>query len=193
MEIGETVHVTTRRSWRAWLAKHHATRREVWLIYYKQVSGKPRVAYGDAVEEALCFGWIDSTVKTIDAERYAQRFTPRKKGSNWSGPNLDRVQRLVANGLMTPAGAAHLPSAKSARVFRAEHVKRTTATTIAPRDLAVALRANSNAAALWRNLAPGYRRLYVRRITEAKRPETRARRVADTVARLARGARRPLP
>ena len=95
MDIGETVQVTTRAAWRAWLERHHATAREIWFIYNKKASGKPSVAYGDAVEEALCYGWIDSTVKTLDPHRYAQRFTPRKAGSNWSAPNLERVARLV--------------------------------------------------------------------------------------------------
>ncbi|MEA3245871.1 MAG: YdeI/OmpD-associated family protein [Gemmatimonadota bacterium] len=192
MVITETIHAATRRAWRAWLAKHHATKREVWLVYYKQGSGKQRVAYNDAVEEALCFGWIDSTVKTIDIHRYAQRFTPRKKGSNWSGPNLDRVKRLVAAGRMTPAGAAHLPSARAATAFRKKHVHRTTAPTTAPRDLAAALRANARAAAFWKSLAPGYRRLYVRWITEAKRADTRARRVPAAITLLARGQKQPM-
>ncbi len=192
MEITATVYAPTRRAWRAWLAKHHASGREVWLIYWKKSSGKPSVSYNDAVEEALCFGWIDSTVRRMDDERYAQRFTPRKKGSNWSAPNLARVDRLVAKGLMTPAGAVHIPSARARKAYLAQHQRRLTATTVAPRDLAAALRKNAAAAAQWKALAPGYRRLYVRRINEARRPDTRARRVADTVARLARGERRPM-
>lgn len=192
MQITETLYARTRRAWRAWLAKHHATKREIWLVYYKQASGKPRVAYGDAVEEALCYGWIDSTVKTIDANRYAQRFTPRKAGSNWSAPNIDRVARLVAAGRMTPAGAVHLPSAHATTKFRKQHARRTTSPTSAPRDLVTALRANPIAAAFWKALAPGYRRLYVRWITEAKRRETRARRLAEAVRRLARGRKLPM-
>lgn len=192
MDITETVSVGTRGEWRAWLAEHHATRREIWLVYYKRASGKPRVEYGDAVEEALCYGWIDSTVKPMDAERYAQRFTPRKRGSNWSQSNLDRVKRLIADGLMMPAGAAHLPSTRAAKAYRAKHEKRLTGSTTAPRDLAAALRRNAKAAAHWRVLTPGYKRIYVRWIGEAKRVETRARRVAGTVSRLARGVKHPM-
>ena len=192
MEITETLDVRTRAAWRAWLAKHHAAKREIWLVYHKKGSGKPRVAYGDAVEEALCYGWIDSTVKTIDAARYAQRFTPRKKGSNWSTPNLIRVKRLVASGLMTPAGAVHLPSAQAAKQYHAEHSKRVTASTVAPRDFSAALKENASAARQWRVLTAGYRRLYVRWITEARRPETRARRVALSVRRLAKGIKHTL-
>jgi uncharacterized protein YdeI (YjbR/CyaY-like superfamily) len=135
MEVTETVYVSTRAAWRAWLKRHHASQKVVWLIYYKKGSGKPRVEYADAVEEALCFGWIDSTTKTLDAERYVQRFTPRKKGSNWSGPNLERIKRLVAAGQMTPAGAVHLPSARAAKEYQKQHDARTTAPTRAPKEL----------------------------------------------------------
>jgi uncharacterized protein YdeI (YjbR/CyaY-like superfamily) len=191
MLVTETVYLPTRRQWRAWLARHHAKKTEIWFIFYKKASGKPSVPYAEAVEEALCYGWIDATVKTLDTDRYVQRFSPRKKGSNWSAPNLDRVKRLIAAGLMTPAGAVHVPSARAAKVFRAQHTHRTTATTIAPRDLSTALRANVKAAAFWKALTPGYKRLYVRMINDAKRPETRAKRIKDTVARLARGVKHP--
>lgn len=192
MEITETVSVGTRAAWRAWLRRHHATKREIWLIYHKKGSGTPRVEYGDAVEEALCFGWIDTTVKTLDAARYAQRFTPRKAGSNWSRPNLDRVKRLVAAGLMTPAGAVHLPSASAERAYRAKHELRISGTTVAPRDLSAALRANAKAVALWKVLTPGYKRLYIRWITDAKRAETRAKRVGAAVSKLAAGNKHPM-
>lgn len=192
MEITETVYARSRATWRTWLARHHASRREIWLIYYKLGTGTPSVAYGEAVEEALCFGWIDTTVKAIDADRYAQRFTPRKPGSNWSAPNLIRAKRLVASGLMTPAGAAHLPSPEKATAFRAKHQKRLTGTTIAPRDLARALRTNARAAARWKALTPGYKRLFVRWIGDAKQPATRAKRIATTVSRLARGQKHPM-
>lgn len=191
MKITDSIYLPTRASWRAWLKRHHKTKREIWLIYYKRGSGKPRVEYAEAVEEALCFGWIDSTLKPMDAHRYAQRFTPRKRGSNWSTPNLIRVKKLVAAGLMTPAGAVHLPSAREARAFHRKHRRRLTAPTWAPSDLARALRANANAAAAWKALAPGYRRLFVRWITDAKQPETRARRVKVAVTKLARRLKHP--
>jgi uncharacterized protein YdeI (YjbR/CyaY-like superfamily) len=150
------------------------------------------VSYGEAVEEALCFGWIDSTTKTIDEARYVQRFTPRKAGSNWSAPNLERVRRLVAAGLMTPAGAVHLPGARAAKAFLAKHRRRLTGATTAPPVLARALRANAKARAHWAVLTPGYRRLFVRWITDAKREETRAKRAAAAVDRLARGLKHPM-
>lgn len=192
MEITETVYVPTRTGWRAWLRKHHKTKTEIWLLFYKKATGKPRVEYAHAVEEALCYGWIDTTVKTLDAESYVQRFTPRKKGSNWSMPNLIRVKRLVAEGLMAPAGAVHLPSKAEAKMHLAKHKGRLTAPTTAPKDLAAALRKNAKATAFWKVLAPSYRRLYVRMIIEAKLAETRAKRVVRTVDFLAKGIKHAL-
>ena len=104
MQITKTLYVIERDEWRAWLAKHHDTEKDIWLIYYKKQSGEPRIPYNDAVEEALCFGWIDSIVKGIDENKYAQRFSPRKKGSNWSEMNRVRMRRLIEQGTMTPAG-----------------------------------------------------------------------------------------
>ena len=106
MKIGKTVYVKNRQEWRRWLAKHGKTAREIWLIYYKKGSGKPRIPYNDAVDEALCFGWIDSTLKPIDERKYAQRFSPRKQTSKLSDMNRERVRRLIKTGRMTKAGLA---------------------------------------------------------------------------------------
>ncbi len=104
MEIGKTLYVTKRKDWRAWLKKHHATEKDIWLIYYKKDSGKPRISYNESVEEALCYGWIDSIVKGIDSEKFAQRFSPRKPTSNLSQPNKERILHLIAQKKMTKAG-----------------------------------------------------------------------------------------
>src|SRR5918992_6386370 len=109
MKISKKLYVTNRDEWRAWLEKNHATEREVWLIYYKKHTGKPRIPYDDAVEEALCFGWIDSIVKTLDGDRYMQKFTPRTNVGKWSRLNLERVKKLLHEGRMTEAGRAKLP------------------------------------------------------------------------------------
>lgn len=106
MEIGKTLYVTNRKAFRAWLKQYHKTETEIWLIFYKKSSGKPRLPYADAVEEALCYGWIDSIVKTIDDEKYVQRFSPRKKNSVLSGLNKERVIRLIKQKKMTAAGLA---------------------------------------------------------------------------------------
>ena len=106
MKLGKTLRVTNRKAWRTWLSQHHNKEREIWLVYAKQHTGKPRIAYIDAVEEALCFGWIDSTAKRIDENFYAQRFSPRKSTNQWSQQNIERVRRLVKLRKMTPAGLA---------------------------------------------------------------------------------------
>ena len=104
MKLGNTFYVTNRKAWRAWLAKNHASEKEIWLIYYKKHSGKPRIPYNDAVEEALCYGWIDSIIKRIDDERTAQRFSPRRPKSFLSETNKERVRRLVKAKKMTRFG-----------------------------------------------------------------------------------------
>ena len=105
MEIGETLYVTTRRQWRAWLRTYHARKKEIWLIYYKKNSGKARIPYKDSVEEALCYGWIDSIAKPIDDYKYAQRFSPRRKDSKYlSETNRVRVKRLIKQKKMTAVG-----------------------------------------------------------------------------------------
>lgn len=110
MEVGETLLFTTRDEWRDWLTQHHDEYREIWLIYYKKTSGKTGISYEEAVEEALCFGWIDGAIKGIDKETYAGRFTPRRAKSPWSDSNRERVARLLTDGRMTEAGLAVLPS-----------------------------------------------------------------------------------
>jgi uncharacterized protein YdeI (YjbR/CyaY-like superfamily) len=95
MEITKTLHVTDRKKWRAWLHKHYKSEKEIWLVYYKKATGKPRIEYNDAVEEALCFGWIDSTLKTLDKDRNAQRFSPRKPKSKYSPANKERLRKLL--------------------------------------------------------------------------------------------------
>ncbi|HZQ08079.1 MAG TPA: hypothetical protein VFD70_15960, partial [Anaerolineae bacterium] len=119
MKISKTLYVTNRKQWRAWLAKHHKTEPEIWLIYYRKASGKPRIPYNDAVEEALCYGWIDSTNKTLDKDRLVQRFSPRRQGSKLSPMNMERVRRLIAAKKMTRAGlesiGQHLEKGKATK------------------------------------------------------------------------------
>jgi len=104
MEIGETLYVSTRRQWRSWLATNHASAKEIWLVYFKKHAGKPSIPYNDAVEEALCFGWIDSILKFLDHDRTVQRYTPRQKNSNLSEMNKERVRRMMELGKMTAVG-----------------------------------------------------------------------------------------
>ncbi len=108
MKITKKLYVHKIKDWRAWLGKNHAKTREVWLVYYKKDSGKPRLSYNDAVDEALCFGWIDSTVKAIDQDSFCQRFSPRRKGSPCSEMNKYRAIRLIREKRMKPAGLTAL-------------------------------------------------------------------------------------
>ena len=105
----KTIYLPDRRKWRAWLRKNYKSSSGVWLVYYKKESGKPRIPYNDAVEEALCFGWIDSTVKSIDDKRFAQRFSPRNPKSAYSPANQERLRKLVAAGKVAKSVRASLP------------------------------------------------------------------------------------
>ncbi|MBI5943098.1 MAG: hypothetical protein HY864_01910 [Chloroflexi bacterium] len=109
MEIGETVYVTTREEFREWLEQNHKFKKEIWLIQYKKVTKKPSIPYADAVEEAICFGWIDGFEKGMDGDRYATRFTRRRPKSNWTETNIERARRMREEGKMTEAGRATLP------------------------------------------------------------------------------------
>src|SRR5688572_6378674 len=119
----KTLYVTSREEWRAWLTKHYQTESEIWLIYYKKHTGKPRISYDDAVEEALCFGWVDSIVKKIDDEAFAQKFTPRRDTSKWSEINIKRVRKLIREGRMTEAGRAKIDHAILSKERQAKQSK----------------------------------------------------------------------
>lgn len=104
MKIGKTLYLTNRKQWRKWLAKNHVKAKEIWLIYYNKASGKPRIPYNDAVEEALCYGWIDSIIKKMDDERFVQRFSPRRPTSILSEMNRERIHRMIKERKMTSFG-----------------------------------------------------------------------------------------
>lgn len=179
----ERLYAASRGQWREWLAKNHKTKKEVWLIYYKKHTGKPRVPYNDAVEEAICFGWIDSTVKKLDEEKYAQKFTPRSVKSNWSQLNIQRAKRMIEIGRMTKAGLVRCQDAikNSREELRDKPPKKRL--TIPP-YLKEALSANKKVWQNFCNLAPSYQRLYIRWITEAKKGETRKRRLKEAMTLL---------
>lgn len=110
MDIGETLYVTSPTAFRRWLRDNHDRKAEIWLIQYKVRTGKASIDYARAVEEAICFGWVDGFVKSMDAERYATRFTPRRAKSHWSNSNMERAKSLISQGKMTEAGRAKLPA-----------------------------------------------------------------------------------
>lgn len=100
----ETIYVKDRKELRSWFKKNHDSKKEIWLIYYKKITGKPRIPYNDAVEEAICFGWIDGKVKNIDSEKYIQRYTPRRSKSQWSALNIERAKKMIEEKKMTKWG-----------------------------------------------------------------------------------------
>jgi uncharacterized protein YdeI (YjbR/CyaY-like superfamily) len=177
---------SSRAEWRQWLAAHHASAPGVWLVYCKKASGLPSLSYAEAVEEALCFGWIDSHPRKLDAERTQLLFTPRKPRSGWSRVNKERLQRLEAAGLLMPAGRAAMARARqngaweSLDAAEAGHI---------PADLAAALAANAAAQTNFTAFSSSARKQILTWVLAAKQAATRARRVAETVRLAALGKR----
>jgi uncharacterized protein YdeI (YjbR/CyaY-like superfamily) len=159
MEITETFHAATRAEWRAWLAEHHADRDEIWLVSYRKKTGVPGVAYADAVEEGLCFGWIDSIRKTLDEERYAQRWTPRRPGSGFSQTNRERLAVLLAEGRVHPAVAAELDAGSEGVDPASFEI---------PAYIEAALNADPDAWAHWQSFTPAYRRIRAAYVDHAR-------------------------
>lgn len=176
-----SVHPKTRAEWRAWLQKHHAREEGVWLVTFKKATGQPRVEYDEAVEEALCFGWVDSKPAKLDAERSMLWFAPRKAGSNWSKSNKERVGRLTEAGLMAAAGLAKVEAAKKDGSWSALDAVEAL---VVPADLAAALAALPPAATYFDAFPRSVKRAILEWIGNAKKPETRAKRIEET-ARLA--------
>jgi uncharacterized protein YdeI (YjbR/CyaY-like superfamily) len=185
MNISKTLYVTNRDEWRAWLERNHDTESEVWLIYYKKHSGRPRIPYDDAVEEALCFGWIDSLVQRMDDEKYAQKFTPRQANSTWSALNQARVAKLIKAGRMTEAGLATVNYSMTDKGQESPKSAEEKQELAVPQHVQQALMANDRAWENFKKLAPSYRRNYLRWIMDAKKEETRKRRLKEAIELLA--------
>jgi uncharacterized protein YdeI (YjbR/CyaY-like superfamily) len=166
-------------TWRAWLRRHHRSAPGIWLVYHKKASDTPSVRYEEAVQEALCYGWIDSLVRTLDATRYRQLFTPRKPGSTWSPSNKRRVERLTAERRMTKAGLAKIAAAQADGSW--ESLDEVETLTI-PAELRRALAAQGDALRNFRGYTVSLRKAMLYWLASAKRPETRARRLAKLVA-----------
>jgi uncharacterized protein YdeI (YjbR/CyaY-like superfamily) len=185
MTISKTLHVTNREDWRAWLKENHDKEQEAWLIFYKKHTGKPVIPYDDAVEEALCFGWIDSIIKRMDDEKFSRKFTPRKPGSKWSELNKKRVKKMIQRGRMTEAGLALINAAKKSGKWEQDISH--------PKDFPIppgvikAISANKKAWENFNKLAPSYKKQYVGWITTAKKEETRQRRLKEALEILAQG------
>src|SRR5262245_47844471 len=171
--------VAGRPQWRAWLTKHHTSSPGVWLVFFKAHTGEKSILYEDMVREALCFGWIDSLVKRLDEDRFAIKVTPRRPTSKWSDPNRTRWAELEKAGLLAPAGV-------TARPTRNTYAPRPKIPVL-PAYVAKALKTNAQAWKFFRALPPRERRNFVVWIHIAQRPETRARRIRESIGLLAAG------
>jgi uncharacterized protein YdeI (YjbR/CyaY-like superfamily) len=175
----KTLHVEDRGKWRAWLEANSKRAAEVWLLYYKKETGRPRIAYSDAVEEAICFGWIDSKIRKLDDERFAQLFTPRKPTSQWSRTNIARARRMIREGKMTAAGL---------KVFNPRNQ-----TPAHPRQLPALLeeqfRRQKTAWENFQRFPPSYQRMTVGWVASAKQEATQLRRLRQLIGKSAANQR----
>ena len=180
MKVTQTFTPAGRSAWRDWLAEHGTHETEVWLVYNKAGTGKPTISYADSLEEALCFGWVDSIIQKIDEEKYVRKFTPRKPGSKWSELNKHLVAKLVREGRMTEAGLAKvdfsLEQAPTSRPKRPELPL--------PEWLKEGLMVSRKAWENFGRMPPSQRRNYILWITDTKKEETRKRRLREAIGRL---------
>jgi uncharacterized protein YdeI (YjbR/CyaY-like superfamily) len=172
---------------RAWFAEHAATERELWVGYYRRATGRPSVTWPQAVDEALCVGWIDGVRKSLDGERFIQRFTPRQRRSTWSAVNIGRAHELIVEGRMQPAGLAAFERRTDDRSAIYAYEQRH-APTFAPAEQA-ALDRNAVAREFWERQPPSYRRMATYWVVSARREATRARRLATLIEDSAAGRR----
>jgi uncharacterized protein YdeI (YjbR/CyaY-like superfamily) len=181
MNETETFYPSSKKKWRAWLQKNHAKKQSVWLIYYKLKAGMPTISWSEAVDEALCFGWIDSKALSIDEEKYKQFFTKRKPSSAWSKINKEKIKRLIEEGLMMPAGLASIEVAKQNGSWTIlDEVEELTI----PKDLEKAFRSNKGSKKFFLSLSKSVQKMILQWIAFAKREETRQKRIYE-VATLA--------
>ncbi len=173
------------KAWRNWLKKYHHSKSSVWLVYYKKHTATPSISYNEAVEEALCFGWIDSTRKTLDKDRFTQLFSKRKPKSVWSAINKEKVKKLEAEGRMTIAGMESIKLAKENGCWDI-----LTNIDIIPKDLETALKKYKGSQTYFTGLSPSTRLAILQWLVLAKRPETRQKRI-DEIAKLAAKRQKP--
>jgi uncharacterized protein YdeI (YjbR/CyaY-like superfamily) len=167
----ETLRVTTRKDWRSWLQKHFNTEKEVWLVYPKKSSGKERIIYNDAVEEALCFGWIDSTVKSLDEDHTIQRFSPRKTGSTYSQQNKERIKWLLEHDMIHPSVLDEAKKIASEKF-------------VFPKDIIETIKKDKEVRENYDNFSDTYKRIRIAYIDAArKRPEEFKKRLNNFIAK----------
>lgn len=178
--------ITNREIWRAWLAENHQKENEIWLVFYKKESGHPSLAYESAVEESLCYGWIDSLIKKIDDQKYARKFTPRSAASLWSESNKKRIKKLIEQGRMTEHGLKLIQAAQKSGCWD-QAANRPEISPEIPAELLQALEQNAKAKVFFDQLAPTYQKQFSIWISLAKRPQTREKRLRESLTLLERG------
>lgn len=175
----------TRADWRRWLARNHDKETGIWLVFFRNHTGKPTLDYEAVVEEALCYGWIDSIIKKLDDDRYARKLTPRKADSRWSDSNKTRVAKLIRQGRMTEFGMEKVNAAKQSGLWN-ESARPQISFKI-PVELQQALAKNKKASVFFERLAASYQKQFIGWIAVAKRKQTRERRVKEAIVLLTRG------
>jgi len=185
--IMDTLFFKTRAEWRLWLMENHKSVSEIWIIYLKKHTKRQSVTYNDAVEEALCFGWIDSLVKSIDSESYMQKYTPRKNNSVWSDVNRKRVEKMIREKKMTSAGLEKVEVAKKNGNWDLAYSSKIKYAI--PIEFTKALQDNIVANSFFRKLSPSHQNTYVGYIVTAKRSETRINRIKKVIGLLEKGTK----
>ncbi len=181
-----TLNVKDRKAWRQWLAKNYDVEADgVWLVYYKQHTGKPTLEYNESVEEALCFGWVDSLIKKLDEEKFARKFTPRKTRSRWSESNRKRVADLLKRGLMAEPGMACVEAAKASSLWDADDCPQLSED-LSP-EFAQSLAKSHAARVYFEKLTEAQKKQFILWINEAKQEFTRRRRIRESISLLEQG------
>jgi|TARA_B100000315_G_C14524723_1_gene563265 uncharacterized protein YdeI (YjbR/CyaY-like superfamily) len=182
------IYMSSRREWREWLSKNHDRQSQgLWLLFYKKSADKPTIEYDESVEEALCFGWIDSIIKKIDNERYCRKFTPRKPNSKWSSSNIKRAEKLIEEGRMSESGLERVRDAKRSGLWEAD--TRPNISFDMPLEFSKAMQCRKKAKTFFDSLAPTYQKQYIGWIANAKRQETRMKRINESMELLERGVK----
>ena len=182
----KTIELQTRVEWREWLADNHQQEDEIWLIYFKKDTGNPSIAYKDSLDEALCFGWVDSLIKKVDERKYARKFTPRRDDSKWSLVNKTRVEQLMQDGLMTEFGLRKVEAAKRSGSWDAP-VQKPKMDFKMPAEFSNALKNNPQAEDAFNKLAASHQKEYLAWIGTAKRTGTKEKRIAESIQLLTNG------
>jgi uncharacterized protein YdeI (YjbR/CyaY-like superfamily) len=182
----KTIELKNRVEWRDWLAANHDRETEIWLVYYKKATGIPSIQYAESLDEALCYGWIDSLIKKIDEQRYARKFTPRKDESKWSLVNKTRVEQLIQEGRMTEHGLKKVEAAQLSGSWESPLQKPKLDFTM-PAEFAEALQDNPKAESAFKDLSASHQKQYLAWIITAKRPETKKKRITESIQLLSEG------